>query len=317
MCQIVLLIPCFNEEKTIKKVIEDFIDVLPRDLTSIYVYDNNSSDKTAIIANITLEEHNYRGGVIKEPRQGKGNVIRSMFMNIDADCYLLVDGDDTYSAKDSIKLCNEVINNQVDMAVGDRLSSTYFKVNKRPFHNIGNIIVRKIINTIWRKNKTNIFDVMTGYRAFSRKFVKSFPIVSKGFEIETEMTIHALDKNFIVKNIPISYKDRPEGSFSKLNTYKDGIRVIKTILKLFREYKPFEFFSYLSIFFFIVSALLGIPVLKNYFTFGLVPNFPSLIVSVGCFAISVQLLICGTILDVIVSKDRKNFELFLLNLMKH
>lgn len=315
MCKIALLVPCYNEEKTIKKVLEDFMSVLPKNKTTIYVYDNNSSDSTSFIAEDVIKKNNYSGGVFKESRQGKGNVIRTMFMNIDADCYLLVDGDDTYPAKDAVKLCREVINNQVDMVVGDRLSSTYFTVNKRPFHNFGNVIVRKMINIIWRKNKTKISDVMTGYRAFSKKFVKSFPIVSKGFEIETEMTIHSLDKNFVVKNIPIDYKERPEGSFSKLSTFSDGIRVIRTILKLFRDYKPFEFFSYLAFFFFIVSALLGYPVLKSYFTYGIVPNFPSLIVSVGCFAIFVQLLICGTILDVIVSKDRKNFELYLLKLM--
>lgn len=306
MKKIAILIPCYNEEKTIKKVINDFKSAIPQGI--IYVFDNNSSDNTAQIA----KENGAI--VIPEPMQGKGNVIRSMFRLIDADCYLMVDGDDTYPAESAMTLCNEVLYNRADMVVGDRLSSTYFSENKRPFHNSGNVIVRALINIIWKRKKNKIFDVMTGYRAFSRQFVKSFAICSQGFEIETEMTIHALDKNLVIKNIPIEYRDRPQGSESKLNTYSDGIKVIRTILKLFREYKPFQFFSSLAILFLMVSILLGIPVLYDYFLTGEVPKFPSLIVSASSFAISIQLFVCGLILDTISIKDKKNFELYLISL---
>ena len=298
MKKIAVLIPCYNEEKTIAKVITDFKQALPQGV--IYVFDNNSSDRTAEIAK-------ENGAVVlAEPLQGKGNVIRSMFRLIDADCYLMVDGDDTYPADIAKTLCDEVLLNRADMVVGDRLSSTYFSENKRPFHNSGNVI--------WKKNKNKIFDVMTGYRAFSRQFVKSFAITSQGFEIETEMTIHALDKNLVIKNIPIEYRDRPEGSESKLNTYSDGFKVIRTIFRLFREYKPFQFFGYLSLAFLLLSLILFIPVLYDYFSTGNVPRFPSLIVSTGAFAISVQLFICGLILDTLSVKDKKNFELYLIDL---
>ena len=239
MDKIAVLIPCYNEEKTIEKVIKGFSKELPK--AKIYVYDNNSTDKTAKIAkkNKTI--------VRPEPLQGKGNVIRRMFREIDAECYLMVDGDNTYDPKAAKKLVDLVIKDKVDMAIGDRLSSTYFKENKRPFHNFGNKIVRFLINKLF---KSHIKDIMTGYRAFSYDFVKTFPVLSKGFEIETEMTIHALDKNFYVKEIPILYKDREKGSESKLNTYRDGFRVIKTILRLFKEYKPMVFFGFLSFIFF-------------------------------------------------------------------
>ena len=306
MKKIAILIPCYNEEKTIKKVINDFKTAIPHGI--IYVFDNNSSDNTAQIA----KENGAI--VIPEPMQGKGNVIRSMFRLIDSDCYLMVDGDDTYPAESALQLCNEVLFNRADMVVGDRLSSTYFSENKRPFHNSGNVLVRALINIIWKRKKNKIFDVMTGYRAFSKQFVKSFAICSQGFEIETEMTIHALDKNLVIKNIPIEYRDRPQGSESKLNTFSDGIKVIRTILKLFREYKPLQFFSCLAAIFLIISIALGIPVLIDYFQTGEVPKFPSLIVSASSFAISIQLFICGLILDTISIKDKKNFELYLISL---
>lgn len=306
MKKIAILIPCYNEEKTIKKVIEDFKAAIPQGI--IYVFDNNSSDNTAQIA----KENGAI--VVPEPMQGKGNVIRSMFRLIDADCYLMVDGDDTYPAESAMQLCNEVLLNRADMVVGDRLSSTYFSENKRPFHNSGNVVVRVLINIIWKRKKNKIFDVMTGYRAFSKQFVKSFAICSQGFEIETEMTIHALDKNLVIKNIPIEYRDRPQGSESKLNTFSDGIKVIRTILKLFREYKPLQFFSCLAAFFLFISIALGLPVLIDYFQTGKVPKFPSLIVSASSFAISIQLFICGLILDTISIKDKKNFELYLISL---
>lgn len=307
MKKIAVLIPCFNEEKTIEKVITDFKKNTPAG-TVIYVFDNNSTDKTAEFA--------QQAGaiVVKEPLQGKGNVIRSMFRKIDADCYLMVDGDDTYPAEYASQMCDEVINNQADMVVGDRLSSTYFSENKRPFHNSGNVMVRYLINRIWKKNKARIYDVMTGYRAFSRQFVKSFAITSHGFEIETEMTIHALDKNMVIRNIPIKYRDRPEGSESKLNTFSDGFKVIFTIFRLFREYKPLHFFGILAAMFLLLSVVLGIPVLADYISTGAVPRFPSLIVSVVSMAISVQLLICGLILDNISAVHKKNFELYLISM---
>ncbi len=301
-----VLIPCFNEEKTIGKVVRDFKSVLPE--ATIYVYDNNSTDDTAKIAS-------EAGAVVrKEYRQGKGNVIRSMFREIDADCYIMVDGDDTYPADAARDLEKEVLENGADMVVGDRLSSTYFSENKRPFHNTGNVLVRSLINVFWKKESKKILDVMTGYRAFSKLFVKSFPVVSKGFEIETEMTIHALDKNFYIKNVPIQYRDRPEGSESKLNTYSDGFKVIKTIFRMFREYRPLEFFLSGSLIFFILSLILGVPVVFEYFETGLVPRFPSLIVSGIFLVISILVFFVGLILDVLRSADRKNFELHLITL---
>lgn len=239
MDKIAILVPCYNESKTIGKVIKDFKDVLPE--ANIYVYDNNSTDNTAEIAK-------EAGAIVRhEYRQGKGNVIRSMFRDIKADCYLMVDGDDTYPAEEAVKLVELVLDKGVDMVIGDRLSSTYFIENKRRFHNTGNRLVRFLINFLFH---SNVSDMMTGYRAFSPLFAKSFPVLSKGFEIETEMTIHALDKNFLIEEIPVGYRDRPIGSESKLDTVSDGIRVLKTIAALFREYKPFAFFS-------IIAALLG------------------------------------------------------------
>lgn len=298
--KIAVLIPCYNESVTIKKVIEDYKRELPE--ATIYVYDNNSTDGTDQIAKDA-------GAVVKyEYRQGKGNVIRSMFRDIDADCYLMIDGDDTYPAENAREMTELVLNKGVDMVIGDRLSSTYFTENKRPFHNLGNRMVRGLINYFFR---SNVKDIMTGYRAFSRLFVKSFPVLSKGFEIETEMTIHALDKNFLLKEIPVTYRDRPEGSESKLNTFSDGFKVLKTIANLFRDYRPLLFFSICSIVFDLVALGLFIPVLMEYFSTGLVERFPTLIVSGVLFMIGILLWICGVILQVIVKKHRQLYELML------
>lgn len=300
MKEIAVIIPCYNESKTIEKVIKDYKEALPE--AKIYVYDNNSSDNTAEIAK-------NAGAIVRyETKQGKGNVIRTMFREIHADCYLMIDGDDTYPAESAREMCNYVLENNVDMVIGDRLSSTYFQENKRPFHNFGNKIVRGLINKIF---KSNIKDIMTGYRAFSYNFAKTFPVLSKGFEIETEMTIHAIDKNFTLKEIPIQYRDRPEGSVSKLNTYKDGARVIKTIAILFKEYKPALFFNSIALISLIVSLILAVPVFIEYFKTGLVPRFPSLIVASIFMVIALLLSTTGIILQVIVKKHRQLFEILL------
>ena len=298
--KIAVLIPCYNESKTIEKVVKDFKTVLPT--ADIYVYDNNSSDGTDKIAQ-------NAGAIVKyERRQGKGNVIRSMFHDIDADCYIMVDGDDTYEAKDATKIVEAVLKHDADMVIGDRLSSTYFLENKRPFHNVGNKTVRFLINKLF---KNNIKDIMTGYRGFSKKFVKTFPVISKGFEIETEMTIHALDKNFYIEEFPIEYRDRPVGSESKLNTVSDGIKVIKTIAKLFKEYKPFAFFSIISIILWIISIGFFTPIFIQFLETGLVAKIPTVIVSGITAVIGSLMFICGIILDVVVKKHRQLYELFL------
>lgn len=303
--KIAVLIPCYNESKTIYKVVSDFKKELPE--ADIYVYDNNSTDGTADIA--------VKAGAIlrNEYRQGKGNVIRSMFRDIEADCYLMIDGDDTYPAENARDMVELVLSGKADMVIGDRLSSTYFMENKRPFHNTGNRLVRFLINHLFH-SKVN--DIMTGYRAFSQVFVKSFPILSHGFEIETEMTIHALDKNFLIREIPVGYRDRPEGSHSKLNTIPDGIKVLRTIFTLFKEYKPFVFFSLISALLWMVSLIMFLPVLAEYFKTGLVPRFPTLIVS-GVIAMFATLLwICGVILDVVIKKHRQLYELYINVLIK-
>lgn len=303
--KIAVLIPCYNESKTIEKVVKDYKKVLPN--ADIYVYDNNSTDNTDKIAK-------KAGAIVKyEYRQGKGNVIRSMFRDIDADCYLMIDGDDTYPKENAKEMCDLVLEGKADMVIGDRLSSTYFTENKRPFHNFGNKLVRGLINTLF---KSNIRDIMTGYRAFSYEFVKTFPVLSKGFEIETEMTIHALDKNFLLKEIPVEYRDRPEGSVSKLNTYSDGFRVLKTIARLFKEYKPTIFFSIISLIFFILSLVFGIPVFVEFFKTGLVPRIPTLIFAGFLMIVAILMFMCGLILEVVVKKHRQLFELVLLNMKK-
>ena len=300
--KIAVLIPCYNESKTIEKVIKDYKKELPE--ADIYVYDNNSSDDTDKIAK-------KAGAIVKyEYKQGKGNVIRSMFRDIDADCYLMIDGDDTYPAENAKEMCNYVLDGKADMVIGDRLSSTYFTENKRPFHNFGNVLVRKLINTLF---KSNVKDIMTGYRAFSYEFVKTFPVLSKGFEIETEMTIHSLDKNLLLKEIPVEYRDRPAGSESKLNTFSDGFKVLKTIARLFKEYKPTIFFSIFGLLFFIISLLFGVPVFRDYFKTGLVERFPTLIFSGFMLMISVLSFICGIILEVVVKKHRQLFEYVYIN----
>ena len=303
--KIAILIPCYNESKTIEKVVKDYKKAIPE--ADIYVYDNNSTDNTDKIAESA-------GAIVKyEYKQGKGNVIRSMFRQIDADCYLMIDGDDTYPSENAKEMCDLILEGKADMVIGDRLSSTYFTENKRAFHNFGNKIVRLLINILFN-NKVS--DIMTGYRAFSYEFVKSFPVLSKGFEIETEMTIHAVDKNFKLVEIPVTYRDRPVGSVSKLNTYSDGFKVLKTIATLFKEYKPGTFFNIIAIMFLILSLILGIPVVIEYFKIGLVPKFPTLIVSCIFFVISILLCITGIILQVIVKKHRQLYELYLNSLWR-
>ncbi len=303
--KIAVLIPCYNESKTVEKVVKDYKKVLPE--ADIYVYDNNSSDGTDKIAK-------KAGAIVRyEYKQGKGNVIRSMFRQIDADCYLMIDGDDTYPAEFAREMCDLILEGKADMVIGDRLSSTYFTENKRPFHNLGNRLVRFLINKLF---KNNVKDIMTGYRAFSYEFVKGFPVLSKGFEIETEMTIHAVDKNYKLVEIPVTYRDRPAGSVSKLNTYRDGFRVLKTIAMLFKEYKPAFFFSLLAILSLIFSLILGVPVVLDYMKTGIVPKFPSLIVSGVFLIISLLLWITGIMLQVIVKKHRQLYELYLNAMVK-
>ena len=295
--KIAVLIPCYNESKTVAKVVADYKAALPN--ADIYVYDNNSTDGTDEIARAA-------GAIVRyERRQGKGNVIRSMFRDIDADCYLMIDGDDTYPAENAAQMVSKVLDEGYDMVVGDRLSSTYFTENKRRFHDTGNVLVRKLVNWLF---KGNITDIMTGYRAFSPMFVKSFPVLSKGFEIETEMTIHALDKNLAVTSVPVDYRDRPEGSVSKLNTYSDGFKVLKTIFVLFKDYKPLPFFSIVSAVLAVVAIAFLIPIIIEFFNTGLVPRLPTF-AGVGFLAIAALLFYsCGLILDTESKKSRQNFE---------
>ena len=300
MKKIAVLIPCYNEELTIEAVIKDFNTVIPE--ADIYVYDNNSKDKTAKIAK------ELGAIVVPEYRQGKGNVVRSMFREIEADCYIMVDGDDTYPAEDAYRVAQLVLENKADMAIGDRLSSTYFTENKRPFHNTGNKLVRTLINKIF---KSEVKDIMTGCRAFNRTFVKSFPVLSKGFEIETEMSIHALDKKFLIREVPIAYRDRPDGSESKLNTFSDGFRVLKTILNLYKDYKPLSFFGLISGILFITGALMMIPVLSGYLRTSLVAKFPTLIVAIGLLTSSLVSLGCGLILDTVKKHSDQFYEISL------
>lgn len=300
MDKIAVLVPCYNESKTIKKVIEDFKKELPDAV--IYVYDNNSTDGTDEIAR-------EAGAVVRyEKMQGKGNVIRRMFREIDAKCYIMADGDDTYPAEYAKEMCDYVLNDNVDLVVGDRLSSTYFTENKRAFHNFGNVLVRGLINSLYN-NKTKIRDVMTGYRAFGYNFVKTFPVLSKGFEIETEMTIHSLDKNLFIKNVIIEYRDRPEGSESKLNTYSDGFKVIKTIITLFKNYKPLSFFTLLAAILALVGTAFLVPVLIEYVQTGLVPKMPSFVASIFFYLCGIQSFFGGLILDTMVKKSKQDFEI--------
>lgn len=307
MDKIAVLIPCYNESKTIKKVIKDFKAALPKEAV-IYVYDNNSSDGTDKIAK-------EAGAVVRyERKQGKGNVIRRMFYEIDAECYIMVDGDDTYPAENALEMAKKVICENVDMVIGDRLSSTYFTENKRLFHNFGNDLVRNSINFLF---KSDIKDIMTGYRAFSYRFVKTFPLLSRGFEIETEMSIHAVDKNMTLENVIIDYRDRPEGSVSKLDTISDGFKVLRTIIRLFRNYKPFKFFGIIAAILAVLSIAFFIPVLVEYIKTGLVPNMPTLMVCGFTMIAAIQSLFSGLVLENIQQKNRQDFELALINVRHH
>lgn len=297
MDQIAVLIPCYNESQSIAKVVRDISAALPGAV--VYVYDNNSTDGTGALA--------AQAGAVVHPeyRQGKGNVIRRMFREIDAKCYLMLDGDDTYPAAAAPEMVRLVLERGADMVVGDRLSSTYFQENKRPFHNFGNSLVRASINSLFH---SDIRDIMTGYRAFSYQFVKTFPVLSAGFEIETEMTIHAVDKKMQVENVVVDYRDRCEGSQSKLNTYSDGFKVLMTIVRLFRGYRPLGFFGALALALAAVSAALFLPVLATYIRTGLVPRFPTLIVSGFVMVAALLSLFCGLLLDNVRQKDCRDFE---------
>ena len=297
MDKIAVLIPCYNEEKTIAKVVADAKAALPEAV--IYVYDNNSTDRTVELAR-------EAGAVIRhEYMQGKGNVIRRMFREVEARCYIMVDGDDTYPMEFAPEMVDKVLHHNADMVVGDRLSSTYFSENKRPFHNMGNSLVRASINRLFQ---CNIKDIMTGFRAFSYGFVKTFPILSKGFEIETEMTIHAVYNQLQIANVIVDYRDRPEGSVSKLNTYADGFRVLGTIFRLYRDYKPFGFFSLFALLLAVVSVLFFIPVLAEYFATGLVLKFPTLIVCGFVMLAAIQSFFAGLMLSNSAQKNRRDFE---------
>ena len=296
--KIAVLIPCYNESKTIAKVIGDFKKQLPE--ADIYVYDNNSTDNTADIAR-------QAGAIVRyEQRQGKGNVVRRMLTDIEADCYLLVDGDDTYPSDNAKEMCNIVLNEHYDMVIGDRLSSTYFQENKRPFHDYGNRFVRYAINQIFH---SDIKDIMTGYRALSRHLVMSVPLLSEGFEIETELTINVLDNQLRIKQIPVEYRDRPIGSTSKLSTFKDGIKIIATIFRLFRDYKPLVFFSWISSILILASLLILLPVFIEYLQTGLVPRFPTLIVCGFIILFAILLWMCGLILQVLLIRHRQLCQL--------
>jgi len=300
--KIAVLIPCYNEEKTIEKVIKDFKKELPE--ADIYVYDNNSKDKTAQIAKES-------GAIVKhEYRQGKGNVVRSMFRDVDADIYVMVDGDDTYPAEEVHKLIEPVVNGEADMVIGDRLTNgTYGKENKRHFHEFGNNLVKKAINLTFN---TNLKDIMTGYRVFNKFFVKNMPVMSPKFEIETEMSLHALDKKFLIKEIPIIYRDRPEGSTSKLNTISDGIKVIKTIVKMFKDFKPRQFFWLAAIIMSVIGLIIGIPVIVEFAKTGYIMKVPSAILATGIMIIALIIAQCGVVLDTVVKQHKEKYELELL-----
>ncbi|MGN0167135.1 MAG: glycosyltransferase family 2 protein [Acetatifactor sp.] len=297
MDKIAVLIPCYNEEQTIAKVVRDVRNALPEAV--VYVYDNNSTDRTVELAKASGAEIRY------EYKQGKGNVIRRMFREIDAECYLMIDGDDTYPLDCARELVDKVLVHNADMVVGDRLSSTYFTENKRPFHNFGNSLMRTGINSLFH---SDIKDIMTGYRAFSYEFVKTFPVFSTGFEIETEMTIHAVNYGMQVENVVVEYRDRPEGSVSKLNTYSDGMRVIRKMLQLYKNYKPLRFFGALCLLLILIALCLMLPVFSEYFRTGLVPRFPTLIASGFIVLAGIQSFFAGMILDVLAAKDRRDFE---------
>lgn len=297
--KIAVLIPCYNEAVTIAKVVDDFRRELPE--ATIYVYDNNSSDDTADIARA-------HGAVVRfEPRQGKGNVVRQMFRDIEADCYLMVDGDDTYPAEAAHALCDPILENRADMTVGDRLSNgTYAEENKRAFHGFGNDLVRAMIKWIYGYG---FDDVMTGYRAFSRTFIKTFPVLSEGFQIETELSIHAVDRRWRILDVPIVYRDRPAGSESKLDTVGDGIKVIMMIGSLFKNYRPLKFFCLVALILAIIGLAFGVPVIMEYLQTGLVPRFPTAILAVGFIFLASLSLVAGLILDSVAKSERREWEL--------
>ena len=305
MDTIAVLIPCYNESRTIEKVVADWKQALPE--AAIYVYDNNSSDATDELAR-------KAGAIVRyEYQQGKGNVVRRMFREIDALCYIMVDGDDTYPAQAGPAMAELVLSGKADMVVGDRLSSTYFTENKRPFHNFGNTIVRGCINHLFG---SEIRDIMTGCRAFSYLFVKTFPVLSRGFEIETEMSIHAVDENMALKNVVVEYRDRPEGSTSKLNTFSDGARVLRTILRLYRDYQPMRFFGAAALFLTLLAAVFFFPVLLEYLKTGLVPRFPTLIICGFCAIAALLSLFTGMILQTLAARNRQDFEYRLIQAQK-
>lgn len=297
--KIAVLIPCYNEEVTIHKVVSDFKRELPE--ADIYVYDNNSSDDTSKLAKDA-------GAIVRfEPRQGKGNVVRQMFRDIDADCYLMVDGDDTYPAESARELCEPILNGEADMTVGDRLSNgTYAEENKRAFHGFGNDLVRAMIKWIYGYS---FDDVMTGYRAFSRPFVKTFPVMSEGFQIETEISIHAVDRRWRIKDVPIIYRDRPEGSASKLNTIGDGMKVMIAIASLFKNYRPLKFFSLAALVLAVIGLLLGIPVIVEFFETGLVPRLPTALLATAFMFLCGLSFATGLVLDNLAKTERKQWEL--------
>ncbi len=305
MNKIAVLIPCYNESRTIAKVVHDYKEALPE--ATVYVYDNNSTDDTADIAK-------EAGAVVRyEYKQGKGNVMRRMFMEIDADCYLMVDGDDTYPADSAREMVDAVLKRNADMVIGDRLSSTYYTENKRKFHNFGNAIVKKSINVLFH---SDITDIMTGYRAFSYRFVKTFPVLSEGFEIETEMTIHAIDKNMEVENVIVQYRDRPDGSESKLNTVGDGIKVLFTIVNFYRIYRPLQFFTGLSLVMILVAFIFFLPVFASFLRTHTVSKIPTLVVCGFVFLASIQSFFSGMILNSLKQKERQDFEIKLHQVTK-
>jgi glycosyltransferase involved in cell wall biosynthesis len=298
MSKIAVLIPCYNEGTTIGKVVVDFRSELPE--ADIYVYDNNSTDDT-------VEKAKKAGAIIGyERRQGKGNVVRRMLREIDADCYILVDGDDTYPVENAREMARMVLEEKTDMVIGDRLSATYFEENKRPLHDSGNRLVRSIINRIFH---SDVKDIMTGYRAMSRRLVETLPLLSEGFEIETEMTIMALDSGLDIQQIPVQYRDRPDGSVSKLNTITDGCRILLTILKLYRDYQPLRFFSMIAALLVVIATIVLIPVLTEYFQTGLVPRYPTLIVCGFVILFAMMMWVCGIVLEVMLAHQRQLREL--------
>lgn len=301
---IAIILPAYNEEKTIKDTILSFFKELPT--SNIVVIDNNSSDKTSLIVKDVFEEFDINGTLLHENRQGKGNAVRLAFNKIDADVYVMADADMTYPANEVHKLISSVLENNVDMCVGDRLSlGDYKKENSRAFHNFGNSLVQKLVNKLF---KANITDIMSGYRAFSKKFVKNYPILVEGFELETDMTLHALDKRFKIEEVSISYKDRPEGSFSKLNTFNDGFKVIFTIFQIFRYYRPFVFFFSLTILFALLSLISAIPVFDDWLTYKYIYHVPLAILATGLGLISIIFFALGIILDSIAHNNKLEFE---------